>query len=350
VSDPLRPLLDALAVPRRTGTPGNARVRAAITTALVERGFTVTEQRFRASDRPMRLVAMAGGVVALVGIAAGIRGGGGPGAGRLALGVAVVAAIAAGLSALRSVASVEGVNLVGRRGDNPAAWLVAHYDSKGQALSMAGRLVAVAGAVIGGMALALAGIAALAGRSPPPVVWLVAAVPAVLGGYGVLAAGWRDDSPGAVDNASGVLAAIAIADALPRHVAIGIACPDAEELGLQGARALARSAELRGAAVINLDGIDDRGAVRVIAHRAGPVGAAVGKALGARLRRWLPVVVDGGALAPGSGEAVTILKGDWGTMRVVHTPRDAPRRLSLSGVRAVAAAVAAALAAPPPRA
>jgi len=41
---------------------------------------------------------------------------------------------------------------------------------------------------------------------------------------------------------------------------------------------------------------------------------------------------------------VTIMRGDWGTARVVHTPRDTADRLTLEGSRDVAAAVARALA------
>jgi hypothetical protein len=67
---------------------------------------------------------------------------------------------------------------------------------------------------------------------------------------------------------------------------------------------------------------------------------AIAGALGARRARWLPVLVDGVPLGRVSREAVTLLKGDFGTMGVVHTPRDAPGRLTLKGVEAVAAAVA----------
>jgi hypothetical protein len=37
---------------------------------------------------------------------------------------------------------------------------------------------------------------------------------------------------------------------------------------------------------------------------------------------------------------MTIMKGNWSTMRVVHTPGDVPDRLTLSGVEEVAAALA----------
>ena len=63
-------------------------------------------------------------------------------------------------------------------------------------------------------------------------------------------------------------------------------------------------------------------------------------ALGALRARWLPVVVDGLALAAVAREGVTIMRGDWRTARIVHTPRDSAARLTLEGVRQVAAEVA----------
>jgi hypothetical protein len=56
------------------------------------------------------------------------------------------------------------------------------------------------------------------------------------------------------------------------------------------------------------------------------------------------VVVDGRALAIAAHECITIMKGNWVTMTVVHTPRDRPDRLTLTGVDEVARAVAGVLA------
>ena len=69
----------------------------------------------------------------------------------------------------------------------------------------------------------------------------------------------------------------------------------------------------------------------------------VARALEARRARWLPVVVDGLALAPTARECVTIMRGNWSTARVVHTLRDTAARLTLDGARRVAGGVAAAL-------
>jgi hypothetical protein len=78
-------------------------------------------------------------------------------------------------------------------------------------------------------------------------------------------------------------------------------------------------------------------------HRPGPAVDRVAAALGARRRRWLPVLVDGIVFASAARECVTIMRGDWGTARVVHTPRDTADRLTLEGSRGVAERVARAL-------
>jgi len=142
-----------------------------------------------------------------------------------------------------------------------------------------------------------------------------------------------------------VLAAL---DLLPLEAPVGAILLDAEELGLAGARALVRERVnlLHDTTVINFDGIDDRGSVIAFAHRLGPSTQNVVGALGASPRRRLPVIVDGLALASAARECLTIMKGNWGTMSVVHTPRDKPDRLTLTGVEQVARAVVGALAPP----
>jgi hypothetical protein len=118
--------------------------------------------------------------------------------------------------------------------------------------------------------------------------------------------------------------------------------PDAEEYGLVGARALAADhvARFTDAAVVNLDSLDDAGRVTAFLHRAGGVGAGVAEALHARRWRWLPVIVDGIALAPATRECVTIMKGNWSTMRIVHRLSDTTGRVRLDGAALVAAGLA----------
>ncbi|HVH09597.1 MAG TPA: M28 family peptidase [Gemmatimonadales bacterium] len=295
-------LLTELAVPRLAGTAGAEQVRGVLKRELAARGFVPMEHRFTARSLLHRW-------------------------GR---------------------APLSGVNVIAVLPDTRVAtWLVAHYDAKGQLLSMASRLIAAALTLLG---LAyLLGLALRAVHGGPPFgiadVLLGAAGGA---GAGMLVANRvTPRSPGAVDNASGVVAVFAIVDALPPEagVGVGVIFPDAEEYGLLGARALARERPhlLADTAVLNFDGIDDRGPTIAVMHRGGPLARRVANAVGARRARWLPVLVDGLALAAGARECVTIVRGNWATARIVHTPRDTPQRLRLDGARAVARGVATAL-------
>jgi Zn-dependent M28 family amino/carboxypeptidase len=157
-----------------------------------------------------------------------------------------------------------------------------------------------------------------------------------------------DNSPGAVDNATALVAVFMTLDQLSENHAVGVVFPDAEEFGLVGARALAaeRAALFADACVINLDGLDDAGRPIALLHKPGRIGTAIAAALGARRARWLPVIVDGIALAPAAAECCTILKGNWRTMRIVHRPEDSVARVRLDGAAAVAAGLARVLRAP----
>jgi len=279
-------LLRELAIPRLVGTANHIKVRAILKRELAARGFAVEEHAFAA--RPSRML-------------------------------------------FGAPPLVQGVNLIAPPGwpaGRPPVWLVAHYDSKGQPISMALRLAGVVALVAGLVGLLL---------DPALAVALLAAGAIVLSQNRV-----TNNSPGAVDNASAVIAVLMTLDHLPRATDVGVIFPDAEELGLIGARALAaeRAALLAGAAVVNLDGIDDIGRPIAFLHRAGPIGQAVARELGATRAPWLPVLVDGIALARVAGECVTILQGDWRTARIVHTPRDGADRLSLAGARQVAEGLA----------
>jgi len=224
-------------------------------------------------------------------------------------------------------------------------WLAAHYDSKGQPLSMATRLGAAALASLGALELITLVARALLSSLHPGLLDLLAGAAGVAGILLLAANRVTNRSAGAVDNAAGVVAVLATLDALPPDAGVGVLFPDAEEYGMLGARALAQErANLLGdTCVVNFDGIDDRGFTIALAHRSGPTVERVVATLGARRARWLPVLVDGLLLAGAAREAVTIMRGDWGTARVVHTPRDSVQRLTLDGVRTVAQGVARAL-------
>lgn len=287
-------LFRELAVPRLVGTPNHQKVREVLRRELTGRGFTIEEHRF--FRRPSN---------AFWGFHA----------------------------------RVDGVNLIAHRPIGPSAhppiWLVAHYDSKGQPISMLTRLVCVVTLLVALLTLWVSMVVSDSSR------W------AFLFFVVVLAGSWllnrvNNNSPGAVDNATALVAVFMTLDQLPPTAAVGVVFPDAEEYGLVGARALAaEQANLFvNATVINLDGLDDVGRPTAFLHRPGPIARAVADALEARQWRWLPVIVDGIALRRVSRECVSILKGNWRTMRVIHRPEDTAARVRLDGAAIVAAGLA----------
>jgi len=277
-------LFRELAIPRLTGTPNHQKVREILKRELMARGFSVEEHAF--SGRPAR---------ALLGVPK----------------------------------RVAGLNLIARPpSTRPAIWLVAHYDSKGQPISMAVRLVGFFGLLLGLFTLFVALLPALA----------ILAVAIVIVSQNRV----TDNSPGAVDNATALVAIFMTIDQVSSGARVGVIFPDAEEFGLVGARSLAadRSSLFADAALINLDSLDDTGRSTAFVHRRGRIGAAVAAALKARQWRWLPVIVDGIALSAVCRECVTILKGNWRTMRIIHRPADSIARVRLDGAASVAAGLA----------
>lgn len=342
-----RALLLDLAVPRLTGTAGHAAARERLTRELGARGLQVEVLPFEATAGPARRMAFAAELAALGALVFMLEAVvGDPARGvRLVLILLAVLAIAVRFGG-RTAPRTLGANLLARpRGRPVRVWLTAHYDSKSQQVSMAARLVGLAC-----LAAQLPAIVAIAGlwAAGERTQWLaLLALPALVGGIVLSRADLRNDSPGAVDNATGVLAVLATLDRLPAAGNVGVCFTDAEEWGLQGALALVRGRPelFRDAAVVNFDGLDDRGGTLLFAHRPGPLVGRLAGVAGVRPYRWLPALVDGVAFARVARECVTVMRGDWRTARRVHTVRDDAARLQLDGVRQAAAAVAVALSA-----
>ena len=275
----------------------------------------------------------------------------------LAVGVLALAVVGWGLASgsipnPRSRAEVR--NLEGHRGE-PRIWLVAHSDSKGQGLSLRGRVVAV---VIGMLGIAtLVVLAAL--RLSGPLPWVAAftgAVPALLGGGLLSRSRARDDSPGAVDNATGVIAVLTAAAALANRSDVGILITGAEEYAMAGARVWTAEAARR-EPFVNFDGIDSQGSIRVMSHGGPGVAGAEAGALAEQLVEGLRatgvavqaaslppgVLVDGTVLSRAGMPGVTVSRGTWATLGVVHTKRDTADRVDPEAAAAVGRAVAAVL-------
>jgi Zn-dependent M28 family amino/carboxypeptidase len=215
----------------------------------------------------------------------------------------------------------------------------------------------------------------LVGVSFPEMTWHALALAAVLGALPSVLCFVRNHSPGAVDNASGVVAALLASqsDSSPRD--LGVLITSGEELGLAGARAwlssapelfprepseeelstLARSEEKHSAkpeiSFVNCDTVDETGRWRCMYTGPKPdriVTAAetVAAALGVRLHvgRLIPgILADSMVFAERGLKAVTVGRGTLKTLARIHTRRDNSNALTGNGA-AEASAILSALA------
>jgi hypothetical protein len=344
-----------LAHHREAGTPEAERARVVVADHLAALGYRVTLQRF--GFHPSALLGLpilgagigASALLALPLLTLPTV----PAAGALAVWATMVAAtvcLATGVGAgwLTFGEAREDANLIAVRSEAPIRrWIVAHLDTKAQAHSMAGRLVAVwvlAAAIVCGGVLAVARLWEPIPLWPGAASMLLAVLGGALAGRGRL----RGTSRGARDNGSGVVAALAFAEASSEGET-GVLITGGEEFGLVGARVFTRvQGRLDGIEVVNIDTIDDEGHLFVVSHNA--VGATSAATLAARLDslgltvriRRLPVgiLVDSLPFAKVGAAAVTVGRLTWRTLRVIHTPADVPETLSLDTAERVGRAIA----------
>jgi Zn-dependent M28 family amino/carboxypeptidase len=154
-------------------------------------------------------------------------------------------------------------------------------------------------------------------------------------------------SPGAVDNASGLIAVLLAARGLPTSHELGVIVTSAEELGLAGARAYLATGPERGIA-LNCDTIDDPGTFLCMPRKpAGLASKAVVRAAAAfgfplRVRRLIPgILADSIAFADSGWDSLTLSRGNIGTLARVHTSSDTRERLDGSGIAQAALLLAA---------
>jgi hypothetical protein len=345
-----------LAQHREAGTPEAERARELVTRHLVALGYRVSLQRFRfhpSSLLGLPLLGAGVGAAALLALPLLVLPGVPP-AGALVVWALVLAAtvclawgVAAGWLSLGE--GREDANLLAVKTEEPVRrWIVAHLDTKAQAQSMAGRLVAV---WVLAAAVASAGTLTIARIWGPVPLWLAASAASIAALAGALAGRGRlrGTSRGARDNGSGVVAALAFAEATG-DAATGILITGAEEFGLVGARMFARvQGSLQDLEVVNLDTIDGEGDLFVVSHdgRGAAAAARLAQRLGTigpavRTRRLpLGILVDSLPLARAGATAVTVGRLTWGTLRVIHTPADVPETLSLEAAERVGRALAA---------
>jgi hypothetical protein len=349
-------LLDELSQkPRFAGTPEESKSLALCRIELERAGFECQELPFEYSQWPGRwgppiAAAFQAWTVLIVAHLAIHRG---P-LGALVVGAAlvIVLLLASGDAKRRWTTQfpferASSANLEAKRG-NPSVWLVAHIDSKSQTVPILVRIASsVTLAIVTGLTFIVL-LLTLVGVNPIVEVWHALVLAAVVAALPSIFCFVRNDSDGAVDNASGVVAVLLAAEGAGSLSGLGVLITSGEELGLAGARAWARSAP-PGIKVLNCDTVDDTGNWRCMHTGPRPkqissAAETIAKATGVRLSmtRLIPgLLADSMAFADRGIEAATISKGALSTLARIHTRRDTSNRLTASGVAEASALLTA---------
>jgi Peptidase family M28 len=345
-------LLDRIAEkPRFAGGADEALARDICRAELERAGFTCRERPFDFSEWPARwgppLAALVQLVIVVVAAWLADRGDAPLGLVIVVAAVILLPGVAARVRQQSVVTSpymrARSINLEATRGA-PSVWLVAHLDSKSQAVPILVRIVSSVALQIASGLILLALILSMIGATIERDAWLALTSATVVAALPTLFCFVRNDSPGAVDNASGVTAVVLAATRSDSPPDLGVLITSAEELGLAGARvwALAASGDIK---VLNCDTVDDVGSWRCMYNRARPrpitsaakkVAGVLGVAL--RITRLIPgILADNVAFADVRIKAVTISRGNFSTLARIHTWRD--NSIAQTGRGAVEASV-----------
>jgi len=225
--------------------------------------------------------------------------------------------------------------------DKPHVYLMAHFDSKSQRMPITLRVALIMAFVISLFLFVIMTLAAV-DLGPAPVIMSVIAF---LAGAPLLLLDVGNESPGAIDNASGMGLVLHLAEVLQSrpdlldNARFTMLITSAEEMATMGALYHVRRhlAELhrdgQRLTVINFDGVGVEGQL----HWSGRLGLGIrfgtaARALGIWIRpfRWLGVLFDHIPFLPYGFSAATLLTigpATWG----VHTARDTPDKLSARG-------------------
>jgi hypothetical protein len=346
-------VLREIAKPRLTGSDGAAEVGGTVRACFEALDYEVQGRTFHFNPWPGRFGLTLVGVLYLIGTVAAavlLYRGSAMGAVALLLILLVVTGLIGlfvrpAIDALR-LGSMAGENMLAQRpGARPRYIVMAHRDSKSQPVPLAFRGPAIVLGVLAWFALLIGALAHTA-RPLPALLIIVLGVVAGLSGL-VLVLCWVDNrSPGALDNASGVVTALGIAARERDAGDVAFLITDAEELGLAGARAAApHLPPVFG--VINLDGIDDDGPFYVLERfgiirkkgLAPHLAAALLEEADARSetanRRDLPfgIPVDHMPVVTAGIPALTLMRGSVRSLQRVHRPADDLDRLQGDGIR-----------------
>jgi hypothetical protein len=168
----------------------------------------------------------------------------------------------------------------------PHLYLIAHYDSKSQTLPLPIRMACFVFFILGGFSTAIMTILSLLFPEVGPFI-PYAACGSLLFGIPLITMGVGNDSPGAIDNASGVGLVLHLAEtlatnkALLQKIHVAFLFTAAEEEGLMGAQAfvtmnepmLRSQAQMGEVVILNLDGIGTEGKLLLdgISHKRRPL-------------------------------------------------------------------------------
>jgi hypothetical protein len=335
--------------PRPAGAEAERKAREYCATVLRAIGCEVTEHPFVYSTFPGKWgTPIAGVLTAILFLVSGYLGA--HGNARDALVVLVASAAVLGIFAWwlgrwgvldLPFARASGSNLVATRGV-PGIWLVAHLDSKSQPIPIGVRATAITACVALWLAATVLAIAQLFAAAPEKL-WYPLTGLGLLAAIPVIASVVGGRSAGALDDASGVVTVLRMAELLPMHAAIGVLLTSAEELGLAGARAWAREAVA--ASAINIDGIDDVGGIHFVYSGRRPQALLdhLGEGCPAASRLPPGLLMDGVALADAGWQVVNVSKGSWRTVSRIHMSSDDLAHLEGSGIEQVAMLLAKAI-------
>lgn len=371
----LRADIAVIARPRLTGSIGAAEIERVLRLRFERLGYETRVLPFSFSTLPGRFgLSVAGAVTALAGGSAAVllvvdRAGWSLVVLVLGLAMALVPLLALerAIGTLRW-GRTDAHNLLFQRPDRAPSWiLMAHRDSKSQLVPTIVRTGAIAAGALA--ALTLIVFCVLAILTVGVTATLVVLVGTVMAAAGVtLAFSWTSNtSPGALDNATGVAALLAVAERLASKAEaapggagevgevgeagdVAFLLTDAEELGLAGSRAVTEGLPpVQG--VINVDGLDDRGRLVLVegsgrrGRRSAPQLVAAlltaARALGLEVeRRPVPrtVMVDHLPLVRRGIPSLTVMRGRLDSLLRVHTPSD-----TMDALRGTGAAEAATL-------
>lgn len=360
----IRAVLADLARPRLTGSEGAADTERELRDRFGALGYDARPLPFSFSTWPGRFGLPAAGAILLVMafLATWVILAGRPIPALALLLIGLALAVLPALTLDRTIPGlpwgrVETANLLFQRPDARPSWiLMAHRDSKSQLAPSLVRTVAI---MLGAAAwLALVVLAGLWIAGPPltfPTAVLIAGIALGVASLTLILSWSGNHSPGALDNATGLAALLAVAAAARESGDVAFLVTDGEELGLAGARdAATRLPPVQG--VINVEGMDDDGRFYVAEgtgwRRRGTapqLAAALltaAQALGLDAdRRKLPrsLLVDHQPLVAAGIPSLTVLRGGWGSLLRVHRPGDDVEALTGEGAASGAALLTAAV-------